>query len=51
LKDKKKVLMGLNEIQINQTNAEYPDEWPLSLHTYTINGEMLPIFKARPGGM
>ena len=50
LKDKTKVLMGLNQIQINKTNAEYPNFWPKVAQTYTINGEMLPTFTARPGG-
>ncbi len=50
LRDKRRVLMALNELQVTNGRAVYPPNTPTWEHTFTINGERLPVFTARPGG-
>ena len=50
LRDKRRVLMAINEMQISDDGrAVYPPTTPTWEHTYTINGEIMPVFMIRPG--
>lgn len=50
MRGKRRQLMALNEIQIVDQTADYPPLNPIPTHTFTINGEILPVFTMRPGG-
>lgn len=44
--------MAFNEMQVaSNGSAVYPPDSPTWEHTFTINGELMPVFTARPGGM
>lgn len=51
LRDKRRVLMAFNEMQISDDGtAVYPPTRPTWEHTFTVNGERMSVFNARPGG-
>jgi suppressor of ftsI len=41
--------MAFNEMQVSDGRAVYPPTTPTWEHTFTVNGELKPVFTARPG--